>query len=707
MAMVICGDFDPQAALALAERYFGHFQAKPLPPFQVEKQPALTARTQRDVYGNEAPWVEMAWQFPGAKSPEAQLLPLIANVLHNYQAGLFDINLMQHQQLLEAYAYPRIYEDYSSLVLHGKPREGQTHAEVEQLLWTQIEALRNGDFEDWLPAAVVKDLKLSEIKSFEQNKGRASTLTNAFVLGIEWPDVVSRWKRLSKVTKADIVAFAQKHLNPDNFAVAYKHTGEDTSVMKVEKPPITPIEVNRSDASGYAQSFLEIPTPDIAPEFIDFKKTIRRATIAPGLPLYAVPDKRGKLFRLHYNFDFGKNADRRLPIAAGYLEYLGTTQHTATEMKQAFYRLGVHFSASAQDNHFYFTLSGLDESFEEAVALMHHFLADVQPNADALQNLVADILLRRENNKTNKQTILQKAMYNYGAYGPNSPFRDKFSREELLALRPEEMTDLLRNVLNYKHEVFYHGPQGPRIVAQILRKQHPAATSGTPLLPPLKEKKYREIGVKKDKVYFVHFPTVQVELLLLSKGTGKFNLDEFVFADWYNQYFGYGLSSIVFQEIRESKALAYSAYTSTSSPSRKDKPHFLQAYVGTQPDKLRDAVDAFQAILEEMPVSLPQIETARQSVLKQIAAGRITQANIYWTWRGNKHRGFLNRDLRADVYQHLEKADSADLVAYQQRHVKGRHYTWLVLGDRQHVDFKYLRKIGKVEELTLEEVFGY
>ena len=234
-----------------------------------------------------------------------------------------------------------------------------------------------------------------------------------------------------------------------------------------------------------------------------------------------------------------------------------------------------------------------------------------------------------------------------------------------------------------------------------------AATSGTPLLPPLKEKKYREIGVKKDKVYFVHFPTVQVELLLLSKGTGKFNLDEFVFADWYNQYFGYGLSSIVFQEIRESKALAYSAYTSTSSPSRKDKPHFLQAYVGTQPDKLRDAVDAFQAILEEMPVSLPQIETARQSVLKQIAAGRITQANIYWTWRGNKHRGFLNRDLRADVYQHLEKADSADLVAYQQRHVKGRHYTWLVLGDRQHVDFKYLRKIGKVEELTLEEVFGY
>jgi zinc protease len=44
-------------------------------------------------------------------------------------------------------------------------------------------------------------------------------------------------------------------------------------------------------------------------------------------------------------------------------------------------------------------------------------------------------------------------------------------------------------------------------------------------------------------------------------------------------------------------------------------------------------------------------------------------------------------------------------MAFQKQHVKGRHYTWLVLGDRQSVDFKYLKKIGKVQELTLDEVF--
>jgi predicted Zn-dependent peptidase len=346
---------------------------------------------------------------------------------------------------------------------------------------------------------------------------------------------------------------------------------------------------------------------------------------------------------------------------------------------------------------------------------MEHLLTDAQPNADALKNLVADILQRRENNKKDKRTVLTKAMAAYAKYGPVSPFSDKLSKEQLLAIQPEMLTDLLRNLLQYKHEVFYYGAKNPRKVANLLKRHRDFApalegaekTAGIGVLPPLPAKKYPELPTRNDKVLFVHFPTVQVELMLFSKGTPKFHLSEYVFSEWYNQYFGYGLSSIVFQEIRESKALAYSAYVFAANPPKKHHAHWLQAYVGTQPDKLREAVEAFDAILENMPVSLPQMENARQSVLKQIAASRITKADIYWTWRSNRNKGFPNRDLRADVYRTLEQADAADLIHYQQRHVKGRHYTWLVLGDRERIDFKYLRKIGKVRELTLEDVFGY
>ncbi len=705
MAIVMAGDFDPAEAVSLAERYFGKFERREVPKFKFKPQPELISRTLREVRGQESPWVEMGWLLPGAKSEEAALmLPLVAGILHNYQAGLFDLNLIQQQQLLEAYAYPRVYEDYSSLLLMAKPREGQSLEAVEKILLAEVAKLRRGEFEDWLLEAVLKDMKLSEIRSFEKNPGRSNAITNAYVLGVEWTDMVRRWKKLSKLTKAEVVAFAKKTFRDDNVAVVYKHTGDDPSVMKVEKPPITPIEVNREGASGFAQEFLSLETPDIAPEFVDFKKVIKKTSLSKNLKLRSVQDRKNKLFCLHYCYDMGKLCDRRLTILANYLPFLGTSTQTPTEIQQAFYRLGASFAAECREEHFFFSLSGLEESFEEAVALMEQLLADAQPNAEALENLVSDTLLRRDNNKKDKRAILTKGMANYAKYGPKNPFTDKPSAEQLQALLPSDLTGLLKELRSFQHEVFYFGPKSGAKVSSVLKKHHAVADAvRKPLLP----KKYPELGHKKDKVYFVNFPSVQIELLMLSKGTPKFDLEEFVFAEWYNQYFGYGLSSIVFQEIRESKALAYSAYVHAGSPAKKNKAHWLQGYVGTQPDKLRDAIDAFQAILQEMPVSLPQMEHARQGVLKQIAAGRISPSELYWAWRGSRDKGFANRDLREDIYQGIEKAKAADLQDFQKKHIKGRHYTWLVLGERERIDFKYLRKIGKVVELSLEEVFGY
>ncbi|MBC7778310.1 MAG: insulinase family protein, partial [Phycisphaerae bacterium] len=273
MAIVMAGDFDPAHAVRLAERYFGGFKRKDVPKFNFKPQPDLESRTLREVWGQESPWVEMGWRLQGAKSEEASLLlPLIAGILHNYQAGLFDLNIVQKQQLLEAYAYPRVYEDFSSLLLMAKPREGQSLEAVEKILLQEIAKLRRGEFEDWLLEAVVKDMKLSEIRSFEKNPGRANAITSAYILGVEWTDMVRRWKKLAKITKAEVVAFAQKTFHDNNFAVVYKHTGDDPAVMKVEKPPITPIEVNREGASGFAQEFLAWEMPEVSPQFVDFKK---------------------------------------------------------------------------------------------------------------------------------------------------------------------------------------------------------------------------------------------------------------------------------------------------------------------------------------------------------------------------------------------------------------------------------------------------
>jgi zinc protease len=222
----------------------------------------------------------------------------------------------------------------------------------------------------------------------------------------------------------------------------------------------------------------------------------------------------------------------------------------------------------------------------------------------------------------------------------------------------------------------------------------------------LESKNYDELPTETDKVFFVHYPMVQNEILMLSKGTPQYSLKENIMAMFFNTYFGSGLSSIVFQEIRESRALAYSANTVYSSPTKQNQAHYLQAYIGTQPDKIKEALHAMREILEDMPISETQIENARQSVLKSIETERITKANVYWSYRSNLDRG-IDFDIRKPIYDAIQELTVQDLKDFHQKHVKGRNYSILILGDRDRVDASFLQTLGTFEELSLEEIFGY
>ena len=49
----------------------------------------------------------------------------------------------------------------------------------------------------------------------------------------------------------------------------------------------------------------------------------------------------------------------------------------------------------------------------------------------------------------------------------------------------------------------------------------------------------------------------------------------------------------------------------------------------------------------------------------------------------------------------------ADIKAFQEKWVKGRKYTYCVLGDEKDLDLKSLGQYGPVTKLSKEEIFGY
>ncbi len=702
MALVLSGDLDPDKTVELAEKTFGTYQQKEVPPFTYEEQPILKGVQKCEVVGHQAAYVQLGWRLNGAKSADADLVNMVSSMLYNRQAGFIDLDLVQKQQVLEASAGVLSLTDYSGFMLYGRPRVGQTLEEVEKLLIEQVNRIKKGDFPDWLMAAVIKDYKYSLTKNFENNSARVSAMTDAFIKDIDWQDYIERVDRMKALTKAQIVDFANRYFD-DNYVVVYKRTGTDPSVLKVEKPTITPVSLNRKDKSAFATSFLKQESPSLSPEFVDYKKAISTISLKNGLQLDYIKNETNDTFSLYYILEMGKNADKTLALAVNYLPFLGTDKYSAAELQQEFYKLGLSFDVFSNDDRSYVTLSGLEESFTEGVKLFEHILKNVEGDDKALKNMVTDILAKRENDKKDKRIILRNAMLSYAKYGKVSPFTDALTTEDLNALTSNELVEKIKGLSRFEHRIFYYGLKEQEEVAQIMNDEHAVYNK---LEPIYASKEYSELSTVENKVLFVHFPMVQTEILMVSKGTPQYAIEEHIMSTLYNNYFGSGLSSIVFQEIREARAMAYSANAFYATPTKQYRGHFFNAYVGTQPDKMQDAITAMQDIIENMPISETQIVQARQSVLKTIESERITRANVYWTYRNNKDRGIEN-DVRQTIYETIQTTTVEDLVAFQQKYVKGRHYTILVLGDRSKLDFDYLKSIGEVEELSLEEVFGY
>ncbi len=703
MALILAGDFDPDEVVRLANKYFGDYQAKTLPPFSFEPQPEITSPIRKDIYGQEAAFVDLAWRLGSTETTDPFMLTLINGLLYNSQAGLIDINLNQQQQLLDGEAWTWIYADYSALGLFGRPRAGQSLEEAEALLLQQLDLLRKGQFEESLLEAVVRVIKLQEIKSYRHNSHRVGAINTAFLLDVPWKTVVDLNEWNKTITKADIVNFVREKIRPDNYVVIYKRQGDDPNVIKVEKPQITPLELNREALSSFGKAFLSESAPRLEPKFADFKTQIKTDTLSNGLPFSYVENPNNALFRLDYIFEMGKVNDPLLAIALIYLPYLGTNKYSAAALQWEFFRLGLSFDVVSYDERSFVTLSGLEESFAEGLQLFEHILSQVKEDQEALQNVVADILIKRENAKKEKQFILRDALGSYARHGAFSAFTDRLSEEELQALKAETLVQKIKALCQYEHQVYYYGQNRPASILPLLEKHHEVPKQLLKVPPP---KKYPQLPTTKNEVLFLDFPQIQADVLLVSRGTPQFSLEEALMREWFNEYFGYGLSSIVFQEIRESRALAYSTYALFTAPKKTELAHYLQAYLGTQPDKLPDAIPYLLNILEDMPVVEAAMENARISILKRLESSRTASTQLFWEAQRMKDLG-MDQDLDRLLYQRLKKATIQDLIDFQAKYVKNRHYTFMVLGDQKQIDKEYLKTFGELKVLSMKDVFGY
>ena len=166
------------------------------------------------------------------------------------------------------------------------------------------------------------------------------------------------------------------------------------------------------------------------------------------------------------------------------------------------------------------------------------------------------------------------------------------------------------------------------------------------------------------------------------------------------------MGSIVFQEMRESKALAYSVFSVFQSPSDSAKAHYTMAYIGTQADKLEEAMEGMMDLLNNMPESEKSFELAKKAAIEKIRTERITKASKIFNYETALKRG-VDHDLREDIYKALPNMTITDLKAFHETYIKNGNYNIMVIGNKERLNMSALESYGPIKTLSLEDVFGY
>lgn len=702
MAIVMSGDFNLDEAIKQIDKDFSYMVAKPVADYQDPVEKPIGGPIVKDVYGPSAESVTIGYRIGKAESHDAMMSDLIGEILNNGKAGLFDLNLNKAQKVAKSNAGPDQMKDYGVFELSGSPKQGQSLEEVRDLLLQQIDLLKKGQFDTTLIKAIVANNKLEVLKGLDNNDARMGMLMKDFInsKSDNWPFVISELDDMSKVSAKEVIAYANEIFKDNNYVIVYKKKGEDKSVIKVDKPAISPVETNAGKQSDYVAQMTSTPLPPIQPKWVDYGTAIQKGKVKTADVLY-VPNKENSLFNLSYYYDFGSYSNKYLPLALNYLQFLGTDKYSSADFSKLFYDQAASFSASASAESMTLSVNGLNENYTKAVSLFEDLLLHCKGDEEALKSLKNRMLKSRADAKLNKGAIAS-GLRSYAAYGAKNPFNNVLSDKEIEDLTADQLIAILHDLPKYKHRILYYGPQALPVFTEKLGALHsiPATWAATP-----KPIKFDRVAQTENEVYFANYDMVQSEIYWHRK-LDKFDTSKLAIVNLFNNYFGGDMGSVVFQTIREAKALAYSTGAFVSTPAQKEEDFTFIGYVGSQADKHDDAIHAMNELIDTLPLNEHNFTSAIGTLKKDIETERITKTGILFNYLALEKQG-INYDIRKSLYNSYGKYKLSDVVSYHDTELANKPYSYIIVASDKKIAPDSLKDYGKVKVVSLEDIFGY
>ena len=703
MAVIISGDVDVEQAIELIDREFSGWERRELPKLKKWREKKLKEIERVEVVYPGEEYVLLAFRTAPSTHEHTEALQVLDYILDNATAGLINLNLNQRQRVRRAGSWTTSHHnrnDYGAQYLYGVPKEGQTLEEVEALLVEQLDLIKSGRFEDWIIPAIVTDWKKTYRRRLESNSSRVALMHQAFLSFQEWDHARRKLERMAALRKEDIVKVARKYFG-DGYVAGYRRDGEP-SLPAIDKPVLDAIAIDPARESAFAAEILALPSEEIEPVFVIPGKDFTRKRLRDGVDLYYAANPLNDLFSLEISVDVGKLAASRLAMAGRLLDKSGAGGLSSEELKKEWYRLGTEFSFSPGDHSTAISISGLDENFAPSIDLMMSAL--LQPTApdSTLEELIEILLVERQDAVKDHNTV-HRALFGFNRHGDNSSYLRVLSNEQLQHLTVGELHAMAGNLLSHEHDVSYTGSLPMDQVVETLLERYvlPAAELRAP--PPFEALEIRRPA--ETEILFFDKEMAQA-LVRIESGGETYGEDRRPQIDLFNEYFYGGMAGIVFQELREARGLAYSAWAWQFHGDRKEAYDLFSGFIGSQADKAPEAVGAFIALIDDIPESEERFAAARKALVEQYRTRRLGFRDVLGAVR-RWERQEVPVDPRAWRFEQVRIASLRQLLDYHAGHIEGRPKMISIVGDGSKIDLDELRRFGEVVEVGVEDIFGY
>ena len=209
----------------------------------------------------------------------------------------------------------------------------------------------------------------------------------------------------------------------------------------------------------------------------------------------------------------------------------------------------------------------------------------------------------------------------------------------------------------------------------------------------------------RPRVVFVHREGMKQAIIGAYAADGGYDGKARLDYNLYNAAMGGGMGGIYFQEIRESRALAYTAAGGYRISNRLGDDNRVMSYSETQADKAVSTAQLMEELMARPPITPERYNLARNQVEQSYRTEVLRLEEIPRTLQTWERLGYA-RDPRPQSLRGLSAYTPARLAEFTRR-FRDKPITLYVLGDRGSVDVAGLKKLGDFEERSVDELFPF